>query len=89
MTELAAPQDWWLIAVTPDGTHVWNLGPHAQPGDPGYDPDGDHPLRSSIDAALGEVDAPADAATVDGWDVSVVYGEPHPSLLARATVHTL
>ena len=38
--------------------------------------------------AIGRAEAELGAAVIDpGWDVSVTCGEPHPSLLAVATVH--
>lgn len=71
----------WLIIHTPDGVFVW----------PVWEDDAE-PDASLIDAARVLVGYPADDIPVrtdtdtDGYDIQLAPGEPHASLLARATV---
>jgi hypothetical protein len=72
--------EWWLIIHAPGGPWCWPLG-------------GDQSERDRLVAA-GRVLAgfPADEAWVDDDSklaVMVSLGEPHPTLIARATVGTL
>lgn len=67
----------WLIVVTPTGVHCWNVGDV-------QDLDG-AVLRARTMLGMPPGD---DWVTVpNGWDVHLSHGEPHPRLLARATVH--
>lgn len=66
----------WLIIRTPTGVHCWPL------------PDGD-PAQQLL-AARASVGFPADDAWATGesrWDLQITHGQPHPRLLAGATVH--
>jgi len=68
----------WLIIRTPGGVQCWDLG---------HPTDVERELL--VNAARVAVDFPAhDEWAHDGspWDVQVTFGQPHPSLLARATV---
>lgn len=73
--------DWWLIVQTPSGLHLWNLG---RPADEQRD---DLILR-----ARTHIGFPAGDALLPGagnWDLALSPGEPHGTLLHRATVHDL
>jgi hypothetical protein len=67
--------NWWHIARTPDGVYATEL-------------DTDDVDEQGVRAALirSELDFPEDWVTADGWDSQLSQGEPHPSLLAHATV---
>jgi hypothetical protein len=69
---------WWLIVHTPTGVHCHELGAL------------DDQAR---DARIGEITAslpvPEDWLSLAGWQVLTSPGQPHPSLLQRATVHRL
>lgn len=68
---MADPQ-WYLILVTPTGTHVYPV------------PADDAGRAAAIAAARRVHEVPA--LDTPGWDVSLSLGEPHPSLLARPGV---
>jgi len=90
-------EDWWYIAHTPDGVHVWDL-PDEQIGEraAGY-----REVRQAWTEQEAIATARGDYATacmaelgfgdewwsVEGWASMLSPGEPHPSLMAKATVH--
>lgn len=72
--------DWWLIVSTPDGRHVWQLGDVDAAG-----------VERAAAAARALVGFPAGDEWIRNrtspWCVQCSAGEPHESLMARATVH--
>lgn len=72
--------DWWLILSTPDGPHVWPLG----------DADAAE-VQRAVAKARELVGFPEGDEWVrdrtSPWSVQCSDGEPHESLMARATVH--
>lgn len=88
--------DLWLLAWTPDAVHVWSLGERHPDGAITAArvaaaktllafPDGweDAPWRPTpLTPAPGRNEIPS-------WDVLLSYGDPHPQVLALATVHDL
>ncbi len=76
----------WLIKVELGGeVHLYPLGEADEPGAI----DGIDDQLAAARAAHGLPDdwfeRPESAE--NGWDVSVISGPPHPTLLARATMH--
>lgn len=72
---------WYALIRTPaPAVHLFELGEVEDPG----------PVwgqrREGICAELG---VPDEWINVPGWDVSLLEGEPHPSLLAVAILHPL
>lgn len=70
---------WWLILHTPDGPHVWDLG----------DPD-DTTRGELVERArtlIGFPVAESWLSDYEHWHPMLSYGDPHPTLLAKATVH--
>lgn len=69
----------WLIAHTPHGVRCWDLGVDELPDD----------VDALVAAAGLTVGLPADGPWVDTageWDLSLTVGQPHQTLLERATV---
>lgn len=66
---------WYLIVVTPTGTHVYPVVPADDAG-----------RAAAVSAARRTHSVPADDVDAAGWDLSLSQGEPHPSLLARPDV---
>jgi hypothetical protein len=71
------PQDWYLIARTPTGVHVWPVA-----ADPAV-------RAEQVAAAQAGLGMPAveDMFNDPRWDFQVSGGKPHPSVLTAATVH--
>ena len=71
----------WLIIGTPSGIRCWDLG----------EPDDDE-RATLVEAARVLMDFPAHdewVLTQTPFDVQLTEGEPHPTLLERATVGTV
>lgn len=71
-------EDRWLIVHTPDGPLCWNLGSPT-----------DDELEPLINAARLAAGVPANEDWIQdgsGFAVMLTRGEPHDTLLARATV---
>lgn len=72
--------DWWLIVSTPDGPHVWPLGD--------VDAVGVERAAARARALVGFPDGDGWVRNrTSQWCVQCSPGEPHPSLMERATVH--
>lgn len=67
--------DWWLIVNTPSGVHCWPVG--------GLDHTAAVLAAKSI---LGVPPGPDPMVDASPWDVQLTCGEPHPTLLAQATI---
>jgi hypothetical protein len=98
MGELVMVGNWWHVAHTPDGIWAHQIDPveaeeqaqalMAQDPELGYD--------EAVAEVLGDVAAGIRAelgfppkgrwVTRAGWDSQLTLGEPHPKLLAKATV---
>jgi hypothetical protein len=72
---------WWLIIKTPQAVHCWNIG---NPDDLGRDD-----LLDRARVASGFPASDDWISNGSGYDLQITYGEPHPSLLERATVGTV
>lgn len=71
----------WLILGTPDGPRLWPVG-DTMPAD----------IEALINAARVITGFPAtDSWIQEGppWDVQIASGDPHPDLMAQATVGTV
>lgn len=76
---------WFLIVRAPDGMHVFWCGPYDTSG-----PDADAAataLGALVETYKVELGVPADHVDNPDWDLSLSMGMPHPTLLARATLH--
>lgn len=69
--------DWWLIITADGAVHAYRLG----------DPD-DDTRHNLVERANIAHNIPHGWLNQPGWDVQLTDGQPHPSLLARATVHS-
>lgn len=71
--------NWWLIIRTPDGVHAWPVWEEHGESD-----------ETLINAARVSAGFPAhDQWGNDGFDIQLTLGDPHPTLLERATVGTV
>jgi hypothetical protein len=68
-------EQWYVIAWTPDGMHVYGLPAGLEDPSPALD-------RIRSDHGFPEV-APYEAP----WDLSIAPGEPHHSIMENATFH--
>ncbi|MDP9799340.1 hypothetical protein J2S43_007852 [Catenuloplanes nepalensis] len=71
---------WWAIVATPEGLHAFELGDVTA-----------EEVSARLATIRAELAVPEDWYLDEArrWDVQVSPGDPHPSLLERATVHRI
>ena len=91
--------NWWHLAQTPDGPHAHQLDPVALQAE-AEQRMAEDPELLELQAEAEVIGDEAERIRTElgfppkgrwvmraGWDSSLSMGEPHPSFLARATVH--
>jgi len=75
---------WWLVIRTPaPSVDVWPMGETPANGDTA----GLALLEARVLAAKALKSVPYEWPEIPGWEVSYSPGDPHPQVLAGATVH--